>query len=133
MNKTKRIFTMTDKNILNKTRNEKFNEDEIDVKKLVGKRIREYRKMHNMSQEMLSEIIEIDSKHLSNIELGKNMPNPQLLYKISKAFNIEIKDLFEIFHLLPKEKLKSAIFDLIEKLNEEQLRCTYKYIKSFVI
>ena len=47
------------------------NENEIDVKKLVGKRIREYRKMRGMSQETLSEIIEIDSKHLSNIELGQ--------------------------------------------------------------
>ena len=110
-----------------------LNENEIDVKKLVGKRIREYRKMRGMSQETLSEIIEIGSKHLSNIELGKNMPNPQLLLKISKAFDIEIKDLFEIFHLLPKEKLKTALFDLIERLNEEQLRSTYKYIKSFVI
>ncbi len=132
---------MVNKNLENKTQGTENTknthgeqiEDEIDVKKLVGKRIREYRKMHNMSQETLSEIIEIDSKHLSNIELGKNMPNPQLLLKISKAFNIEIKDLFEIFHLLPKEKLKSAVFDLVEKLNEEQLRCTYKYIKSFVI
>ena len=44
---------------------------EIDVKKLVGKRIREYRQKYKMSQETLSEIIEIDSKHLSNI---KNRP-----------------------------------------------------------
>ncbi len=129
---------MVNKNTQNKENKaqggqEELIEGEIDVKKLVGKRIREYRKMHNMSQETLSEIIEIDSKHLSNIELGKNMPNPQLLLKISKAFNIEIKDLFEIFHLLPPEKLKSAVFDLIERLNDEQLRCTYKYIKSFVI
>lgn len=128
---------MVNKNIRNENETQNTQEtvsrDEIDVKKLVGKRIREYRKMHNMSQETLSEIIEIDSKHLSNIELGKNMPNPQLLLKISKAFNIEIKDLFEFFHLLPPEKLKSAVLDLIERLNDEQLRCTYKYIKSFVI
>lgn len=111
----------------------KEDKNEIDVKKLVGKRIREYRQKHKMSQEMLSEIIEIDSKHLSNIELGKNMPNPQLLLKIAKAFGIEIKDLFEIFHLLPADKLKTCVCELIERLNEEQLRCTYKYIKSFVI
>lgn len=109
------------------------NNKEIDVKKLVGKRIREYRQKHKMSQETLAEIIEIDSKHLSNIELGKNMPNPQLLLKIADAFDIEIKDLFEIYHLLPDDKLKSAIIELLGRLNIEQLQLTYKYIKTFVI
>ena len=107
--------------------------EEIDVKKLVGKRIREYRQKHKMSQEMLSEIIEIDSKHLSNIELGKNMPNPQLLYRIARVFGVEIKELFEICHLLPDEELKKETLCLIEKLNIEQLRYAYKYIKSFVL
>ncbi len=108
-------------------------ENEIDVKKLVGKRIREYRQKHKMSQEMLSEIIGIDSKHLSNIELGKNMPNPQLLLKLANAFDIEIKDLFEIYHLLPENKLRGVIVGLLDKLNVEQLQLTYKYIKTFVI
>ncbi len=109
------------------------NNSEIDVKKLVGKRIREYRQKHKMSQEKLSEIIEIDSKHLSNIELGKNMPNPQLLHRIAGAFGIEIKELFEIRHLLPDEELKKETLSLIEKLSGEQLRYAYKYIKSFVL
>ncbi len=107
--------------------------DEIDVKKLVGKRIREYRQKHKMSQEQLSEIIDIDSKHLSNIELGKNMPNPQLLLRIAIAFGIEIKELFEICHLLPDEELKKELLCIVEKLNGEQLRYVYKYIKSFVL
>lgn len=110
-----------------------MNKNEIDVKKLVGKRIREYRQKYKMSQEALSEIIEIDSKHLSNIELGKNMPNPQLLLRIAEAFGIEIKELFEIYHLLSDDEVKKEMFKLIEGLNSEQLRCAYKYIKSFVL
>ena len=110
-----------------------INNVEIDVKKLVGKRIREYRQKHKMSQETLSEIIEIDSKHLSNIELGKNMPNPQLLLRIARAFGVEIKELFEICHLLPDEELKKETLCLIENLSGEQLKSTYKYIKSFVL
>ncbi len=107
--------------------------DEIDVKKLVGKRIREYRQKHKMSQEKLSEIIDIDSKHLSNIELGKNMPNPQLLLRIAIAFGIEIKELFEMCHLLPDEELKTELVRMIKQLSGEQLRYAYKYIKSFVL
>lgn len=107
--------------------------EEIDVKKLVGKRIREYRQKRKMSQETFSEIIEIDSKHLSNIELGKNMPNPQLLLRIANAFEIEIKDLFEMYHLLSGEDLKKELLRVIDRLNDEELRYAYKYIKSFVI
>lgn len=107
--------------------------EEIDVKKLVGKRIREYRNKSKMSQETFSEIIEIDSKHLSNIELGKNMPNPQLLLRIANAFEIEIKDLFEMYHHLSGEELRREVLRVIEKLDEEELRYAYKYIKSFVI
>ncbi len=106
---------------------------EIDVKKLVGRRIREYRQKYKMSQETLAEIIEIDSKHLSNIELGKNMPNPQLLLKIAKTFDIEIKDLFEFYHLLPPKDLKTALNSLINRLDDEQLKYAYKYIKTFII
>jgi len=109
------------------------NIDEIDVKKLVGQRIREYRQKYKMNQETLAEIIGIDNKHLSNIELGKNMPNPQLLLRIGAAFNIEIKELFEFYHLLPAKELKREILAIINRLDEEQLKCAYKYIKSFVL
>ncbi len=117
--------------MINDKTDDKIND--IDVKKLVGKRIREYRQKHKMSQEAFAEVIEIDSKHLSNIELGKNMPNPQLLLKIARTLNIEIKDLFEFYHLLPPKELKDAINTLVSRLNDEQLQMTYKYIKAFVL
>ena len=79
----------------------------MDVKSLLGKKIRELRIKNDMTQIQLAEITGIDSKHLSSIELGKHMPNSQLLLKFANAFNIEIKDLFEFYHLLSQQRRNS--------------------------
>ena len=105
----------------------------MDVKSLLGKNIRELRIKNDMTQIQLAEITGIDSKHLSSIELGKHMPNSQLLLKFANAFNIEIKDLFEFYHLQPELELKTYLHTEIDKLNAKQLESVCKYVRSFVI
>ena len=105
----------------------------MDVKLLLGKRIREYRLKRNLTQAQLAEQLGVDDKHLSRIELGRNMPNPQLLENLAVVFQIEIKDLFEFTHLENSENLKSELLKIIDQLNEEQLSLAYKYIRTFVI
>lgn len=105
----------------------------MNIKELLGKRIREYRVQHNLTQCQLSELIGIDSKHLSSIELGKNMPNPQILLKISEIFKIEVKDLFEFYHLQNPSDLRVYITELITKLDDSQLIPLCKYIRSFLL
>jgi transcriptional regulator with XRE-family HTH domain len=105
----------------------------MNVKELLGKRIREYRIRKNLTQYQLAEKIGIDSKHLSSIELGKNMPNPQIILKLSEVFDIEIKDLFEFYHLQNQAELKTYICNQINTLDENQLRMVCQYIRSFII
>ena len=105
----------------------------MDVKLLLGKRIREYRLKHNLTQAQLVEKLVIDDKHLSRIELGKNMPNPQLLENLAEVFQIEIKELFEFTHNDTPEKVKQKLLNILEELNDEQLCLTYKYVRTFVI
>ena len=105
----------------------------MDVKLLLGKRIREYRRKHNWTQAQLAEKLVIDDKHLSRIELGKNMPNPQLLENLAEVFQIEIKELFEFTHNDTPEKVKQKLLNILEELNDEQLRLTYKYVRTFII
>ncbi len=108
-------------------------EEFMDIKKLLGMRIREYRTKRNLTQYKLAEIIGIDGKHLSSIELGKNMPNPQVIFKLSQVLNIEVKDLFEFYHLQEPKDLKEDIKKLVDNLGETQLRQTYQYIRTFVL
>ena len=105
----------------------------MDIKVLLGKRIREIRQIRRYTQAQLAELLGIDDKHLSRIELGKNMPNPSVLEKISVVFNIEIKDLFEFSHLKSSEDIKRTLLTTIENMSDEQLILTYKYVRAFVI
>jgi len=105
----------------------------MDVRKLIGQRIKEYRLKKDLTQSQLSEIIGIDAKYMSNIERGRNMPNPNILSNLAEAFGVEIKDLFEYYHLQEPKDLKIDIKNMVDNLDENQLRQTYKYLRAFVL
>ena len=66
-----------------------------NIKILFGKKIKELRKKHNYTQAQLAEIVNVDDKHISCIESGKNFPSADLIYRLSCALGVEVKDLFE--------------------------------------
>ena len=57
--------------------------------KLVGKNVRKYRKLRNLSQEKLSELVNVTTDYISLIELGKRVPSLKRLYKIAEILDIE--------------------------------------------
>ena len=105
----------------------------MDVKALLGKRIKEFRVDKGLTQAQLAEKIGIDDKHLSNIERGKNMPNPNILESIAEIFGVEIKDLFEFKHLKNSDEVKKELIDIINNLESRELVLAYKYIRTFVM
>lgn len=105
----------------------------MDIKVLLGKRVREYRQKYGMTQFELAEKWGIDDKHLSRIELGKNMPQAAIIAKLSEVFNVEPKILFEFYHLAPIDEVRQDLLKRIESMNDEQVVLTYKYVKNFVI
>ena len=54
-------------------------------KVLLGARIKELRKQKKMSQNVLSEKINIDPKHISRIEVGHSFPSLDTLNNIANA------------------------------------------------
>ena len=104
-----------------------------EVKSLFGKKIREYRKKRNLTQASLAEIVNVDDKHISCIESGKNFPSPDLLERLASALNVEPKDLFEFYHLQESDDLKSDIISMLDKLTEQELALAYKYIRTFLL
>ncbi len=105
----------------------------MDIKVLLGKRVREYRQKYGMTQFELAEKLGIDDKHLSRIELGKNMPQASTISKLAEVFNIEPKALFEFSHLAPIQDVKQDLAKIIDSMTDEQIILTYKYVKTFVI
>jgi len=99
------------------------------TKKLLGQRIRELRKNKGLSQDQLSEIIGIDPKHLSRIEVGKSFPYMETLEAIAGALDVEIKDLFEFHHLSKEAATIEEINKLLQGASEDQIRKVYKFIR----
>lgn len=106
-------------------------EDNIDIKKLLGKRIKELREHKNLTQEKLAEKIGIGQRNLSKIECGNNFVTSETLSKIISALQVEAKDLFDFNHKNDKEILKRELFEAIkeEKIDINLLYRFYCTIK----
>lgn len=99
---------------------------------LLGSRIRELRKTTKLSQEQLSEIIGVDPKHMSRIELGKSFSSLDTLEAIARTFHVELKDVFDFSHLESRNNYKKQIDDLLDGVNEEKLKLVYKITKALL-
>ncbi len=68
--------------------------EEIELIKTVGEKIRQKRTELNLSQELLSYDANIPRNQIGRIERGEISTSITTLHKICKALKIEIKDLF---------------------------------------
>lgn len=68
--------------------------DEIELIKIVGEKIRMRRLEINLSQETLSYDANIPRNQVGRIERGEISTSITTLHKICKALKIEIRDLF---------------------------------------
>ncbi|HIJ86941.1 MAG TPA: helix-turn-helix transcriptional regulator [Desulfuromonadales bacterium] len=104
----------------------------VTTNQLLGSRIRELRKTTKLSQEQLSEIIGVDPKHMSRIELGKSFSSLDTLEAIARTFHVELKDLFDFSHLESRSNYKKQIDELLDGVNEEKLKLVYKITKALL-
>lgn len=65
------------------------------IYKEIGKRIIKARNAKSMSQEKLATESGIDRSHMGFIEQGRRKPTLSTLFKISKALNISLEQLFK--------------------------------------
>ena len=103
------------------------------TRKLLGARIKELRKLRALSQERLAEMIDIDPKHISRIEVGRSFPSMDTLTAMAKSLQVEIKDFFEFAHQKKSsQELTKAICSLLKEAEEERLRLILKVVRSIV-
>ena len=65
-----------------------------DTLVMLGKRIADLRTKRGFTQEKLAELIEYSTNHISKLELARTNPSFDLLVNISKALDVEMKELF---------------------------------------
>jgi transcriptional regulator with XRE-family HTH domain len=101
-------------------------------KVLLGERIRELRKIKGLTQEQFAELIGVEQKHVSRLELGKSFPPLERLEKISQELNVPLKDLFDFIHLADQRTRSEGVEALFEQLNDENQKIAYKIFISVI-
>lgn len=56
----------------------------------LGQKIKELRKARALTQDQLSELLDIDNRHLSRIEQGKHLPTYSIAKRIAKVLQFDI-------------------------------------------
>ena len=102
------------------------------TQKLIGARLKSLRESKKLTQEKLSEKVDINPVHLSNIERGVANPSLALLIRIAKALEVELWELFDYGHEVSTAELKKSISQLTKELDEEKLKSVVKVIRALV-
>ena len=61
----------------------------------IGKNVRKYRQIANISQEKLSEILDVNSKFIGHVERFERFISLKKLIEIAEYFNVPVKNFFE--------------------------------------
>ena len=106
----------------------------MDIKQIVGRNVKLFRKSINMTQEELAELLGVKFQAISSIECGKNFVTDSTLNKLCKIFNKHPQDFFT-GDIVNKSSEKSEyvlmISEIIKELDEASLKYIYKICKIF--
>lgn len=97
-----------------------------DIKKLLGKRIRELRKARNLTQERLAELVEIGPANISYIETGRFSPSVETLAKLSKILEVPIYELYMFEHLKPVSEIRQELINALQN-SDKLVTDMYKF------
>lgn len=101
-----------------------------ELKKLLGKRIREIRVARNLTQEDLSELTEIGASSISKIESGHFHPTDENLERIAKALKVEPYKLYMFNHQKDTKELLQDIQTMLNKATDEEIKLAYKVLNG---
>lgn len=97
----------------------------------VGKRIKELREAKKLKQVQLAELIDMEATNLSKLEKGVHLPKEENLKKITRALNVDIKDLFDFGHIKTKQELIDEMNMIFEQSTHEEVQFFYKIMTSY--
>lgn len=104
----------------------------MDIKKMIGARIKEIRTKKGFTQDQLSEKMEINSKYLSSIERGKENPTLNTLIKLSKSLEVDLGEIFSFVQIEDPSQRKSLIISLLDKADSEQMKLAFRLLSVMI-
>lgn len=104
----------------------------VSSKKLIGARIKSIRESKKLTQEKLSEKVDINPVYLSNIERGMANPTLDLFLRLTKGLDVEMWELFDFGHEVSQAELRKTLSSLTKELDEERLKSVVKVVRALV-
>ncbi len=93
----------------------------MDRKVLIGQRIRRLRKLRKLSQETLADRASTSAKYLSRIEIGKENPTIDLLFRLADGLDIEPYEMLCFENVEPVRQLRERAARLIDEVPDKNI------------
>ena len=103
-----------------------------EIKKLLGKRIKEIRVLRNLTQEDLSELTDIGTSSISKLESGHFHPTDENLEKIAKALKVEPYKLYMFNHQKDTQTLIKDLENILKNANDEEIKLVHRIVTSII-
>lgn len=105
----------------------------MSTSEIFGKNLKKIRKDLKLNQEKFAELLDIQTRSLSDIENGKYLPTPSNIDKICNKLGVSVKNLFDEEEKNIDSK-KNEIIRLINLklkiLSENQLEIIYNIVNN---
>lgn len=97
-------------------------------KEKLGSRIKAFRKAKGLSQEQFAELIGIEPKHVSRLEVGTSYPTIDRLEKIAIALDVPMGSFFDIDNKATYYEEKAKKLELmVRELDNDYQRIILKF------
>ena len=98
-------------------------------KKFLGNKFKEYRKKAGLTQETLSEKIEISEKHYGQLERGSFSPSLETFFKLIEILNIPLSE-FGIKNNEQENKIRNELIKEIYSSSDSEIELYIEFVKS---
>ena len=104
----------------------------MNIKQMIGARIKEIRNRKGLTQEQLSEKMEINPKYLSSIERGNENPTLNTLIRLSESLEVDLSEIFSFIQIEDPGERKSMITSLLDQADNEQMKLAFKVLSAIL-
>ena len=106
----------------------------MNIKNLLGEKVKRLRKMRGFTQEQFAEMIDITPRNLCRVEAGQSFVTSDTLDKILIALNVPADILFSYEHLKEDKELLADIYTYIDKIkvDSQKLEKVYRLLRFMV-
>lgn len=104
-----------------------------NLKKLIGAKISEYRKIKDMTQAQLAEKTSLSNDFISRIERGERIPTIETLDKITSVLDVSLGEFFDFGETERNAKISvesERIRIYLKDKTEKDIRLAYNVIKA---